>query len=191
MVEEYLGAVKVFAGNYAIKGYAFCQGQLLPINQYTALFSLLGTTYGGNGVNNFQLPNLQSVLPLGWGNGSGLTPRVMGETGGVENVTLLSSSVPSHAHTFNASSTPTSTPTAGPTVLLGALQNSPPPPPPPPPPVLADGTFYAVSGTFSRFESFAAAAVGTIGGNLPHNNIQPSMGINYIICMSGIFPSRS
>src|SRR5580700_1719215 len=102
MAQEYLGAIKLFAGNYAINGYAFAHGQLLAINQSTALFSLLGTTYGGNGVSTFQLPNLQSVLPIGQGNGAGLTPRVLGETGGVENVTLLNANVPTHTHGFTA-----------------------------------------------------------------------------------------
>jgi microcystin-dependent protein len=175
-VQEYLGAIKVFAGSYAIRGYAFAQGQTLAINQYTALFALYGTTYGGNGVSTFQLPNMQSVLPLSWGNGSGLTPRVIGETGGVENVTLLSSSVPPHNHVFNATSNPATTGSVGPTNLLGT------------PPVVA---FYAPAATAGiGLVNLANGAISNAGGNLPHNNIQPSMGINYLVCMSGVFPSR-
>jgi microcystin-dependent protein len=178
MVDEYLGAIKLFAGNYAIKNYAFCQGQTMSIQQNTALFALLGTTFGGNGMSTFQLPNLQSMLPIGQGQGHGLTPRVMGEVGGVENVALLPTNVPGHNHVFNASSSPTSTNTAGPTVLLGALQS-------------ADGVFYAPAGaTGLQPLGLNPLAVGLAGNNLPHNNIQPSMGINYIICLSGIFPSR-
>jgi microcystin-dependent protein len=178
MVQEYLGAIKIFAGSYAITGYAFAQGQTLAINQYTALFSLLGTTYGGNGVQTFQLPNLQSELPIGWGNGSGLTPRVIGETGGVDNVTLLSSNVPPHNHVFNATTNLASTTTPGSTVLLGALNSG-------------DGNFYAPNGSTNiKIEQLNNAALSTAGGNLPHNNVQPCMGINYLICMSGIFPSR-
>jgi microcystin-dependent protein len=181
-VQEYLGAIKLFAGSYAIKGYAFAQGQLMSIQQSTALFSLLGTTYGGNGVSTFQLPNLQSRLPISWGNGSGLTPRVIGEIGGVDNVTLLSSSVPPHTHSFNAASAinRTSTNTAGPTVVLGPVGAG------------STHTFYAPANA-SDFQSqlLNQGAVVPVGGNLPHNNIQPSMGINYIIALNGIFPSRN
>jgi|ERR1700735_3546535 len=179
MVEEYLGAVKIFAGNYAIQNYAMCAGQTMSISQNNALFSLLGTTYGGNGIATFMLPNLQSALPLGWGNGQGLTTRVIGETGGVDNVTLLSAAVPSHTHVFNASTNPTTTNSAGPTVLLGALQPS-------------DDAFYLTpsSTVTPDFASLSTAAVSAVGGSQPHNNIQPSMGINYIICLAGIFPSR-
>jgi microcystin-dependent protein len=179
MVQEYLGAVKIFAGSYAIQNYAMCQGQTMSIAQNNALFALLGTTYGGNGVATFMLPNLQSALPLGWGNGQGLTPRVIGETGGVDNVTLLSATVPPHTHVFNASSNPTTTNSAGETVLLGALTTT-------------DGTFYLPpSSTVTPSPiSLSTTAVSSVGGSQPHNNIQPSMGINYIICLAGIFPSR-
>jgi microcystin-dependent protein len=180
MVEEYLGAVKIFAGDYAILNYAMCQGQTMSIAQNNALFALLGTTYGGNGISTFMLPNLQSALPLGWGNGQGLTPRVIGETGGVENVTVLSNAVPSHTHLFNASSNPTTTNSAGPTVLLGTLNAA------------TDGGFYVTPSqtVIPDLVSLNTTAVSSVGGNQPHNNIQPSMGINYIICLAGIFPSR-
>ena len=179
MVEEYLGAVKLFAGNFAIRGYAFCAGQLLSIQQNTALFSILGTTYGGNGVNNFQLPDLRGRLPIGQGNGQGLSPRTIGEVGGVENVSLLTNNVPAHNHVFNASTTPTTTGTASPTVTPGALKSS-------------DGTFYTAPGQANlNLVSLNQSAVQPLGGNLPHNNIQPSMGINYIIALQGVFPSRN
>lgn len=182
MAQEYLGAIKLFAGNYAILGYAFTQGQTLAINQSTALFALLGTTYGGNGVSTFQLPNLQSMLPIGQGNGPGLTPRIMGEIGGLDNVTLLPPNTPSHGHVFSGASlvNQTSTNIAGPTVLLGPVGAG------------SKDTFY-VPATASGFtpQLLNPLAVGSVGGNLPHNNIQPSMGINYIIALQGIFPSRS
>jgi microcystin-dependent protein len=181
-VQEYLGAIKLFAGSYAIKGFAFAHGQLMSIQQNTALFSLLGTFYGGNGVSNFALPNLQSRLPIGQGNGSGLSPRTIGEQGGVENVTLLSSNVPPHTHVFNAANpiNQTSTNAAGSTVLLGPVGGG------------STHTFYAPS-TAADFQTqlLNQGAVSTVGGNLPHNNIQPSMGINYIIALNGIFPSRN
>jgi microcystin-dependent protein len=176
MVQEYLGAIKMFAGDFAPTGYAFAQGQTLALNQYTALFSLYGTTYGGNGISTFQLPNLQSQLPISWGNGAGLTPRVIGETGGTDNVTLLSSSVPSHNHVFNGTTNTAGTNVAGSTMLLGKA------------PV---GVFYATAGgTGVTTVALNHGAVQQMGGNLPHNNDQPSMGINFIVCMSGVFPSR-
>jgi microcystin-dependent protein len=179
MVEEYLGAVKLFAGNFAISNYAFCAGATMSIQQNTALFSILGTTYGGNGTTTFQLPDLRGRLPIGQGAGQGLTPRVLGEVGGSENVSLLQNNMPSHNHVFNASSTQTTTGTAGPAVLPGALKTS-------------DGTFYTQTGQANlSLVQLNAAAVGRQGGNLPHNNIQPSMGINYIIALRGLFPSRN
>jgi microcystin-dependent protein len=179
MVEEYLGAVKLFAGNFAIRGYAFCAGQTMSIQQNTALFSILGTSYGGNGIQTFQLPDLRSRLPIGQGNGQGLTPRVVGENGGVENVGLLSNNMPPHNHVFNASTTPTTTGTAGPAVMPGALK-------------AADGTFYTAPGQAGlSLVALNQGAVQPQGGSLPHNNIQPSMGINYIIALQGVFPSRN
>jgi microcystin-dependent protein len=179
MVQEYLGAVKLFAGNFAISGYAFCAGQTMSIQQNTALFSILGTTYGGNGVQSFLLPDLRSRLPIGWGNGQGLTPRVIGENGGVENVSLTTATVPPHNHLFNASTTTTTTGTAGSTVIPGNLKT-------------ADGDFYTAPGQPGlALATLSPSAVTPQGGSLPHNNIQPSMGINYVIALQGIFPSRN
>src|SRR4249919_3080608 len=103
MGDQFVGEIRIFAGNFAPTGWALCQGQLLPISQNTALFSLLGTYYGGNGQTTFALPNLQDSAPLGAGQGSGLTERVLGETGGTENVTLLQTEMPAHSHGINAS----------------------------------------------------------------------------------------
>ena len=179
MVEEYLGAVKLFAGNFAIRGYAFCAGQTMSIQQNTALFSILGTTYGGNGVQSFQLPDLRSRLPIGQGAGQGLTPRSLGEIGGVENVTLMTATVPPHNHLFNASTTPPTSPTAGPTVIPGSLKSG-------------DGAFYTAPGQAGlNLVPMNQNAVTRMGGSQPHNNIQPSMGINYIIALQGVFPTRN
>jgi microcystin-dependent protein len=180
MSADFLGAVKLFAGGFAIKGYALANGQTMSIQQNAALFSLLGTTFGGNGVTTFLLPNLQSRIPLGQGNGVGLTPRVMGETGGVENVQLTTSTVPPHLHSFNATQAPTTTGAVGPTVLTGALQTA------------TDGEFYAAPGQpgFTT-ASLSTSAVSLVGGNLPHNNIQPSIAITYLIALTGIYPSRN
>jgi len=179
MVTEYLGAVKIFAGNYAPIGYALAQGQLMSIQQNTALFALLGTNFGGNGISNFQLPDLRSRLPIGQGNGSGLKPRIIGENGGFETVTLTTNTIPPHNHVFNAGGAATTTNIAGSTVLLGQLQT-------------ADGTFYAPAAAPGlTTEPLNAAAVAPVGGGGPHNNIQPAMGLNYIIALFGVFPSRS
>jgi microcystin-dependent protein len=180
-VVEYLGAIKLFAGNYAIKGFAFTQGQLMSIQQNTALFALLGTFYGGNGVTNFALPDLQSRLPIGQGTGLGLSNRTIGEIGGADNVTLLSANVQPHTHVFDGANAvnQTSTSTAGPTVVLGPVGAS------------SRDTFYAPAGSPGLVtQALNAAAVGSVGGNLPHNNIQPSMGMNYIMALVGVFPSQ-
>jgi microcystin-dependent protein len=179
MAIEYLGAIKIFAGNYAITGYALCQNQIMSISQNTALFSLLGTTFGGNGISTFQLPDLRSRLPIGQGNGQGLTPRIMGEPGGQESVTLTISTTPPHNHIFNASTSFGNTNAPGQTVLAGQLAST-------------DGAFYA-DPTQSGFtpEVMNGQALSPQGSSLPHNNIQPSMGINYQIALSGLFPSRN
>jgi microcystin-dependent protein len=177
MSVDFLGAVMIFAGDFAPKGYALTQGQLLPIQQNTALFSLLGTFYGGDGIRTFGLPDLCSRLPIGQGTGAGLTPRVIGETGGLENVTLLSTNVPPHNHVFNATTAPTSTKIPGTTTLLGQLQS-------------ADGTFYSPVQTTSQTVALSPGAIGFAGGNQGHNNIQPSAAITYCMALVGIFPSR-
>jgi microcystin-dependent protein len=181
-VLEYLGAIKLFAGTFAIKTYAFAQGQTLSIQQNTALFSLLGTVYGGNGVTTFLLPDLRGRLPISYGQGPGTSNYTIGEIGGTESVTLLNANVPAHNHVFNAAATVngTSVSTAGPTVMLGPVDAG------------NQGTFYAPAGTSGLTPSaLNPSAINGQGGNLPHNNIQPSMGINYIIALQGVFPSRN
>ena len=175
MAIDYVGAIKIFAGNFAPRGYALAQGQTMSIQQNAALFSLLGTYYGGNGVSNFQLPDLRSRLPIGQGQGNGLSPRTIGEVGGVENVSLLSANVPQHNHVFNASTTTGTTNVASPSVLLGAAAGT--------------ATFYLPAASASVV-AMNNQAIGAAGGNLPHNNIQPSMGINYIIALNGVFPTQ-
>src|ERR1043166_2889887 len=104
MASPFLGEIKMFGGNFPPTGFALCNGQLMSIQQNTALFSILGTTYGGDGIQTFGLPNLQSRVPMHWGTGQGLSPSVVGEAGGVENVTLLQSNLPAHTHLVGASS---------------------------------------------------------------------------------------
>jgi microcystin-dependent protein len=177
MSTNFLGAIMLFGGNFAPKGYALAQGQLMSIQQNTALFALFGTFYGGNGVTNFGLPDLRSRVALGQGNGQGLSPRVIGEIGGVETVTLLSANVPPHNHVFNATTTPSTTSGAGPTVLYG--------------PAGSGENFYVpATGQGIQPTPLNLSTISNQGGNQPHNNIQPSMGLTITVALSGIFPTQ-
>ncbi len=174
---DFLGAVKLLAFQFAPKGLALCQGQLLAIQQNPALFALLGTNFGGNGVQTFGLPDLQGRVPRGQGQGLGLSPVVMGEKAGVENVTLISQTVPSHLHTFQASTAGGTTNNPG-GAVLATLTDS------------ADVFYAPVAGGFTA-ALLPVAAVSTVGQNLPHTNLQPTICINYSINLTGIFPSRN
>jgi microcystin-dependent protein len=172
MTQPFLGEIKMFGGNFAPNGYAFCNGALLAISQNTALFSILGTTYGGNGTSTFQLPNMQGRSPVHWGNGQGLSPIVLGEEGGAESVTLNQTQLPSHTHTFSAVSGGGTTGTPGP------------------------GEFLAGSTARDRIYSSAAAdtslnGIGAAGSNLPFAIRPPYLGVTFIIALLGIFPSRN
>jgi microcystin-dependent protein len=175
MSDAFVGEIRIFGGNFAPKGWAFCDGQLLPTFQNSALFSLLGTTYGGNGTTNFALPDLQGRAPLHAGQGPGLTQRVLGETGGQTTVTLTPAQMPVHNHVAKASGGQ-------------ATQNSP------------AGNVWAV-GVGRRGQLFYASAPGTgpamsaaaldpAGGGQPHNNMPPYLALNFIIALQGIFPPR-
>jgi microcystin-dependent protein len=172
-MEGYLAAIMLFAANFAPRGWAFCNGQILSIAQNTALFSLLGTTFGGNGQTTFALPDLQGRVPVHPGQGPGLSPYVLGEAGGSENTTLLLSNVPQHNHSLNATSEAgtTSAPAGAYLGNTGALDRE-----------------YNTSGTVVAMN---AGAIGVAGGSQPFNNIQPYLAVNFIICMEGIFPSRN
>jgi microcystin-dependent protein len=175
MSDPYVGEIRLVAFNFAPYGWAQCNGQLLSISQNTALFSLLGTQFGGNGTSNFALPNLQGVAPMGQGNGTGLTPRVMGETGGEPNVTLLQTQMPSHTHSAQAGAA-SNADAPGPTTIFGDGGRGKP------------EAYAAASGSPA---TMSAAAVGTAGGNQPHNNLPPYLVSNFVIAMVGIFPPRS
>jgi len=181
MSTPYLGEIRMFAGNYAPKGWQLCNGQTLPINQYTALFSLLGTNYGGNGVSTFMLPNLQGSLPVGQGNGPGLTPRVIGEVGGTENVTITTQTMPQHNHLFMVTSAKATVGAISATVLPGAMISG------------LNGEFYAsnVGSPPVTFGTLNAGSLTATGGNLPHPNLMPSLCVSFIIAMVGLFPSRN
>jgi microcystin-dependent protein len=176
-MEAFIGSIILFAGNFAPNGWQLCQGQLLPISQNAALFSLLGTFYGGNGVSTFALPDLRGRVPVGQGQGPGLSSYDIGEVGGVENVTLLSTQMPAHNHLVNASNTAADQGAPGGNFLAEIVD--------------------AVSGaatpiyTATSNAQMNPTAISLAGGNQPHQNLSPFLCLNYIICLNGIYPSRS
>jgi microcystin-dependent protein len=179
MSSPYVGQIEFFAFGFAPNGWQLCAGQTLPINQYQALFSLLGTTYGGNGINTFQLPDLRSRVPVAQGNG-----WVLGQTQGQENHTLTQTEIPAHTHLLAAVASQTSAntfDTPGPTLVLsqayGDLKG----------PVSA-ANIYAVDSAPSQ--AMSPQQIGTTGGQ-PHNNLMPYLVLNACIAMNGLFPSRS
>lgn len=177
MSEPFIGEIRMFAGNFAPRGWALCNGQLLAISQNTALFSLLGITYGGDGRTTFALPNLQGRAPLHPGNGPGLSPRQPGETGGEETVTLDSSRMPAHTHGVRCSSTTGDQATpVGNVCAVGAGQRG--------------QVFYADAPGASP-PALNDGAVGNAGGGAPHNNLPPYLAVNFIIALQGVYPSRS
>ncbi len=167
MSDPFVAQIMIVGFNYAPRGWATCDGQLLPIQQNTALFSLLGTTYGGNGQTTFGLPNLSGRAPMHPGQGPGLTPRTLGETDGSSAVTLLTSEMPAHWHPQGAhlSTANTGTPSA------------------------AVSPAQTTSNAYGPATSLVAMN-DTVGGNQPHNNMQPYLGMNFVIALQGIFPQR-
>jgi microcystin-dependent protein len=177
--DQFLGEIKMFAGNFAPAGFAFCDGQLLSIQQYSALFSILGTTYGGNGQTNFALPNLNGRVPIGVGQGPGLSNRYWGEQGGQETVTLLQSQIPTHTHAVTAGSVaiPVSTATGN----ADSPKNSYP---------ASSTKSYSSTSSGNMNTTGSTTTLAPAGAGLPHNNLQPYLTIRYIIALQGIFPSR-
>jgi microcystin-dependent protein len=176
MADQFVGEIRIVPFNFAPVGWALCDGQLLAISQNTALFSLLGTYYGGDGRSTFALPNLQGSTPMNQGNGAGLTPRILGEVGGETAVTLLVSAMPSHTHTAkNAAASNAGTP--GPTVTFGGGGRGKAP-------------AYAPASTQNAAQ-LMQRAVSLTGGNQPHNNMPPYLTLNFVIALQGIFPPRS
>ena len=174
MADPFVAEIRIFPFNFAPKGWAFCNGQILPISQNTALFSLLGTTYGGDGKSNFALPNLQGNAPMFWGQGPGLSLYDLGETGGSETVTLLQTEMPSHAHQASGASGNGPTSPANNTWGTAAGRT--------PPPVYADGAPNV---------GMAGTALALTGGGAPHNNMQPYLTLNFCIALQGVYPPRS
>ncbi|MET0707144.1 MAG: tail fiber protein [Tardiphaga sp.] len=180
MTEPYLGQILSFAFDFAPLNWATCQGQILPIQQNTALFSLLGVNYGGNGTSNFGLPNMQGNVAIGTGQGAGLSDYVIGETGGVTGVTLTSGELPLHSHGFFATTSAAQTITAAGNQLAsaGAGKGG------------GDKSLVYSPNANKATTGLSPRAIGPAGRSIAHNNMQPYLGVNFCICMSGNFPPR-
>ncbi len=173
MSEPFLGEIIMFAGNFAPRGWALCDGQLLPISSYTALFSILGTTYGGDGRTTFALPDLRGRAPIHAGVGPGLSSRSLGSRSGSETNTLDATQLPNHSHTFT-NSVDTAPGTAA-TPGAGTM------------PAEASEDIYGEGEAVIN----TTVTTSAVGGSLPVNNMQPYLTVNYIIALQGVFPSRS
>ncbi len=179
-MEGFIGEIRLFAGNFPPKNWAFCQGQILSIASNTALFSILGTTYGGNGQSTFALPDLRGRVLVGAGQGPGLSIVDLGEVNGSPTHTLTINELPFHSHTLNASANGPTLNTAAGNLLASQSRAS-------------GGTMPDIYVANSGLVTMGSSAIGNTGGNppLPFNIMQPSLGLNYIICMMGAFPSRN
>ncbi|PZX17837.1 microcystin-dependent protein [Breznakibacter xylanolyticus] len=176
MDEAYLGTIVLFAGNYAPMGWMFCDGQILNINQYNALFSLLGTTYGGNGTTTFALPDLRGRVPAGPRQGNGLIPINLGQALGSNTITLTTSQLPAHNHPLNANASATGrniVPTPQNNYLAPNQDTS--------------GNYAATADVQMNAQAIGIAGTATPA---PVNNMQPTLGLNYIICCQGLYPAR-
>lgn len=176
MSEPFVAEIRIFAGNFAPRSWAFCNGQLLPVSQNTALFSLIGTTYGGDGKSTMALPNMQGRAPMHPGRGPGLTDKRLGQLGGSETVTLREAQIPNHTHTqlgsdeeseFDGTNNPQNS-------LPGGVEGG--------------KELYADA---NNLQPISEAAVENTGGGQPHNNMQPFLSMNFIIALQGLYPSRS
>jgi microcystin-dependent protein len=171
MSEPFVGQISIGGFNFAPRGWAQCNGQLMPIQQNTALFALLGTTYGGNGQTTYALPDLRGRAPMCFGNGPGLTPRPLGDVTGSESVALLPTEMPTHTHAVSAQSSRADRGNA-----LGAQLAA---------------TADAIYSTSVPSSTLAPTSVSASGSGFPHNNMQPFLTLNFIIALEGIFPARN
>jgi len=174
MSDQFVAEIRIFPFNFPPTGWAFCDGQIMPISQNTALFSLLGTTYGGDGKSTFALPDLQGSAPMQPGDGPGLSRHDLGETGGSETVTLLQSEIPAHSHGVLANVNPANL--AAPSPVRSLARSAP-------------GVAYKASPQADA--PFALQTIAPTGGTLPHPNMQPYLTLNFCIALQGVFPPRS
>ena len=183
MADPFLGEIRIFPFNFAPIGWALCSGQIVSISQYSALFSLLGTNYGGNGTSNFGLPNFQGAVPINQGTGPGLSPYTVGQSGGAINVTLLQGQIAAHTHLVNADQNEAiSGAPDGNIYMRGHWANG----------TLSQGgvSIYSTLAPGDTLSTLNPAALGYAGGTQPHNNMMPYMALNFCIAMTGIFPPR-
>lgn len=175
-MEPFLGQILLTGWNFAARNFALCQGQIMAISQYSALFSLLGTNYGGDGRTTFGLPDLRGRVPVGWGTGPGLTPNSLGQKGGVEGVQLTVAELPPHNHMpkLNAEGRPGNTDDPSGNMLAKLA-----------------GSYRAQAAADDVPMNDASITSNTVGGNLPHENRMPYQVLNYQIALAGVFPSRS
>lgn len=176
MSDPFVAEIRIFAGNFAPTGWATCDGQLLPISQNTALFSLLGTFYGGNGQSTFGLPNLQDSVPIGQGQGSGLSDRFLGEQSGSDTITLLGTEFPAHNHNLRAHAQDAADLQAP--APNRSMARS------------ASGLVAYDPSTANQVQMAPVQAVSITGSSFPHNNVQPYLTLTFIIAMQGVFPPR-
>ncbi|MFZ0008267.1 MAG: tail fiber protein [Steroidobacteraceae bacterium] len=170
MSQPFLGEIRMFGGNFAPQGWMMCAGQTLPISQYTALFSLMGTTYGGNGTSTFQLPDLQSRVPIHQGQASSGSNYVLGQVAGTETVTLTTAQLPAHRHPFVGSGSAAQTPNGN---------------------VLASPSGDPLYTSNTPDSTLGGGSTVAAGSSSPHNNLMPYLALTYIIAVQGIYPSRS
>ena len=174
MADPFVAEIRIFPFNFVPKGWAWCDGQILPLSQNTALFSLLGTTYGGDGRSNFALPNMQGSVPMHPGQGPGLSLRDLGERGGSDTVTLLDAEMPAHRHTLRASPDPGDLFAPGPTASLATSAGA-----------------AAYQRSMASPVQMAAETLTSAGATQPHNNLMPYLTIYFAIALQGVFPPRT
>jgi microcystin-dependent protein len=172
----FLAEIRIFPFNFAPKGWAFCDGQILPLSQNTALFSLLGTTYGGDGKSNFALPNMAGNAPMHPGQGPGLSLHDLGETGGSDTVTLLESEIPSHPHSLQASARTANLNDPNPNNALGRTTPQ---------------KLYKLPAGAPAVQAMSDQSIAPAGGDQPHNNLMPYLTLNFCIALQGVFPPRT
>lgn len=175
MSQPYVGEIRLFPYTFAPNGWLDCDGRLLPISEYDVLFNLIGTTYGGDGMNTFALPNLCGRVPIHQGTGTGLGTYVLGQQAGTESVTLIPNQLPAHTHAFNAVNSAASSPGPAANLQLGSVSGD---------------TLYTNSITGIGSGNLALTAVGSAGGGLPHDNTMPSLVARFCIAWAGVYPSQ-
>lgn len=175
MSQPYVGEIRLFPYNFAPNGWFDCDGTLYPISQYDVLFALIGTTYGGDGVTTFAVPDLRGRLPIHQGQGQGLSTYVLGQMAGTETVTLIANQLPAHSHTFYAADSAASSATPAATLQLGSVSGD---------------TLYTNSTDGIASADMASTAVGFMGGNQPHDNTMPTLTARFCIAWAGVYPSQ-